>query len=316
MVMASDVSFSWHPRRQARRTVLSAFNLSVRQGEHVGILGPNGSGKSTALALLAGLQRPDSGQVQWQVEGRLLPPTSPIARSRFAVVFQHPSLDVQLSARENLSLAAQLRGLPARLASERSDLLLDAMGLTDRANDRVRDYSGGMRRRLDLARCLLSRPECLLLDEPTSGLDEQGFRHFWDSLSSLSPHTTIIVATHRPDEAMRCSRLLLMHEGRLAREGTPESLIAGLGDGVLVITAENPNEIAHAISSHLGLASTLRALPNGRAELHFDIPRGGSGPRLLVRAVELFPAGRLDTISLRRPTLADVFAQTTGATLD
>ncbi len=316
VVTASDVSFSWQPRRRHPQPVLTGFDLKVQWGEHLGLLGPNGSGKSTALSLLAGLQRPDRGQIHWHFGGAALPPTSPEVRARFAVVFQHPSLDLQLSARENLSLAAQLRGIPGKIAAPRIEQLLAAMSLTPRASDRVRDYSGGMRRRLDLARSLLSEPECLLLDEPTSGLDEHGFRRFWTDLRQMRPDATIIVATHRPDEAMLCSRLLLVHEGRIAREGTPESLIAELGEGVLVVTADDPTEVAHTLSSQLGLTCTTRPVTGGRTEIHCDIPRGELAPRLLVRAVELFPAGRLESISLRRPTLADVFAHITGSTLD
>jgi ABC-2 type transport system ATP-binding protein len=309
-IRARDVSFSWQSRRKARVKVLDRFDLSVQTAERVGLLGPNGSGKSTAIALLSGLQRPDSGEIAWHVDGRAEPPTSPRARADFSVVFQQPSLDLQLSAYENLSLAAEMRGLPRH--APRIPALLEAMNLTERRNDRVRDFSGGMRRRLDLARSLLPSPRALLLDEPTAGLDENGFRAFWRGLEShRTSGLTIIVATHRPDEAALCDRLLLMHEGRIARHGTPAELIAELGEGLLVLSAAAPEEVAHTLREQLGLPTRI----HGNHEIHSEIPPGEAGSRLLVRAIEAFPKGRIDTISLRRPTLADVFAKVTGASL-
>ena len=318
------VTFRWQPGKKSKGTpqppVLDGFSLSIRRGEHLGLLGPNGSGKSTALSLLAGLHLPESGSVTWRLAGTDVSPTSPRARSAFSVVFQSPSLDGQLTARDNLSLAAQMRGLdkastPAIPAI--IDELLAAFDLSARADDRVKTFSGGMKRRLDLARALIGRPTTLLLDEPTSGLDEHAFRAFWAALAKRrdADRLTIVTATHRPDEAALCDRLALVHRGRIVAEGSPANLIKQLGEDLILVRAERADEVAGIIAAKLGLVTRTAVGDGHLGDVTCEVPTGEDGARLLVRVVELFPKERLDTIALKRPTLADVFAKLTGATL-
>jgi len=319
-----DVTFRWLAPKKAKNApqppVLDGFSLTIRRGEHLGLLGPNGSGKSTALSLLAGLHLPESGRVTWRLGGIDISPTSPRARSAFSVVFQSPSLDGQLTARDNLSLAAQMRGLGKATSSPTSPLideLLAAFDLSARADDRVKTFSGGMKRRLDLARALIGRPTALLLDEPTSGLDEHAFRAFWAALNMRrdADRLTIVTATHRPDEAALCDRLALVHRGRIVAEGNPFDLIRQLGEDLIVVRAERSDEVAGVIAAKLGLLTRTSEGDGRLGDVTCEVPTGEDGARLLVRVVELFPKDRLDTIALKRPTLADVFAKLTGAAL-
>lgn len=308
-----NVVFRW--RGKDTRPVLDHLTFELREGELLGLLGPNGSGKSTSLSLLSGLHLPESGQVRWHLETGSHSPTSPTARSAFSVVFQSPSLDGQLTARDNLSLAAQMRGLDRATARQLTDELLTAFELTARADDRVKTFSGGMKRRLDLARALLVRPQALLLDEPTAGLDEHAFRAFWRALESRrqAGPLAIATATHRPDEAALCDRLLLVHRGKIVAEGRPTDLIASLGEDLIEIGTDHPEEVAAEVARVLQLTTRC---DGPERQVSCEVPRGEDAARLLVRIVELFPRGHLERISLKRPTLADVFAKITGERLD
>lgn len=300
-----DVAFEW----KKGVGVLDRLSLAVAPGERLALLGPNGSGKSTALSLAAGLYRPSSGTIRWRFHG-----TGPLdprdARGRFGVVFQHPSLDQQLSARDNLVLAGHCAGLPRALVDARVSDLLAASGLAARADDRVKTFSGGMRRRLDLARALVPEPEALLLDEPTVGLDAEAFERFWQQVGALA-RVTVIVATHRPEEAARCDRLIMIDRGRAVYDGSPEATVRALGQDVLCLQADHAHEIAGTIQARLGLVARATAA----TETACEVPFGEDGGRLLVRVLELFPAGRVASIELRRPTLADAFVKLTGSRL-
>lgn len=305
----SDVAFAW----RKGQTVLDGLSLSVARGEHVALLGPNGSGKSTALALAAGLYRPERGTIRWTFDGQPLAPEDRRARARFGVVFQHPSLDLQLSARENLWLAGHIAGLPKDTIRARSAELLRAAALEDRAGDRVKTFSGGMRRRLDLARAMLPEPAALLLDEPTGGLDADAFARFWEHLGALRERSglTLIVATHQPEEAARCDRLVMIDRGRAVHDGTPEETVRALGQDLIAIRGERADEIAGTVAGRFGLVT--RVLSAGEAVC--EVPAGDDGARLLVTVVEHFPGGRIDAIELRRPTIADAFVKLTGSRL-
>jgi len=304
-----DVAFAW----KKGRGVLKGLSIDLHRGEHLALLGPNGSGKSTALSLCAGLYRPDAGSISWRFDGQRLAPDSAKARARFGVVFQHPALDQQLSGRDNLILAGHIAGLPRPQISARVTELLEVSALTGRADERVKTYSGGMRRRLDLARAILSEPDALLLDEPTVGLDAEAFERFWQHLRALRQSTglTLIVATHRPEEAARCDRLVMIDQGRAVHDGTPEATVRAIGQDLLALRAERPDEIASTVQARLGLVARV----TGVAEATCEVPLGEDGARLLVQVVELFAGGRLDAIELRRPTLGDAFLKLTGSHL-
>jgi ABC-type nitrate/sulfonate/bicarbonate transport system ATPase subunit len=181
--------------------VLDGLGFSVRHGEVFGLLGPNGCGKSTTLRVLTGLLMPDAGEIL--LDCRVIPPGGRALRNRVGVVFQTPSLDPRLSARESLQLSAQLQRVPRAAVSTRVAQALELAQLSDRRHERVMELSGGMKRRLELARALLHEPALLIMDEPTSGLDEVSFRRTWEHLTELRRQrgVTVLLTTHRPEEA-------------------------------------------------------------------------------------------------------------------
>ncbi len=306
-----DLSFAW-----AKRPVLDGVTLSVARGEHVALLGPNGSGKSTLLALAADLAGPpDGGHITWHFPG--LSPAAPgsiPARARIGVVFQAPSLDGALSSRENLMLAAEMAGLRRADARARVAALLDFAEVADRADERVRTLSGGMRRRVDLARALVSEPEVLLLDEPTSGLDHPSFVRFWERIAAVrvARGLTLICATHRPDEAEKSDRLVMIARGRVVHADTPEATIRALGRDVLAVTLADPSAAAASLSAALSVVTRVVDARN----LLVEVPPDRDGANLLARVVEHLPPGACEAISLRRPNLGDAFLARAGATLE
>jgi ABC-2 type transport system ATP-binding protein len=289
------------------RVALDGVSFEIRAGEVFGFLGPNGAGKSTLFSILAGLQPPSSGRLL--LDGEPLDPRTRALRARMGVVFQEPSLDAKLSAEENLRLGAALFCVPPAEARARTAALLEAAGLADRARDRAGKLSGGMRRRLEIARALVHRPEVLLLDEPTTGLDALSFRRTWEALRALRgpAGTTVVLTTHRPDEAAHCDRLAILSHGRIVAVETPESLLSRVAGDVVVVEAEEAGPLAAEIATRFGVAA--RAVGDAVA-----IERE-RGHELVPRLVEAFPAGRFRSVSVRRPSLADAFLHATGEDL-
>jgi ABC-2 type transport system ATP-binding protein len=289
------------------RVALEGLDLEVRAGEIVGLLGPNGAGKSTTFQLLAGLLRPDSGSVHFQ--GTPLALSDPRLRRQLGIIFQRSSLDDLLTARENLALGGRLYGLGGAQLRERVDAMLGLIGLADRAHERVGTWSGGMRRRLELARALVHRPRVLLMDEPTQGLDEASFRTFWEHLKVLRARDglTVLCTTHRADEAEGCDKLAVLDAGRLVALDTPQALARRVGGDILTLEASEPELLAAELRARLNLDAKV---VEGRVHVEHE-----EGHVLVPRVVEAFPAGRLKSVSLRKPTLADVFLQLTGKAL-
>ena len=300
---ARGIAFAWGARR-----VLEDLSFEVRPGEIFGFLGPNGAGKSTLFSILTGLLPPAAGELR--LDGRKVAFGARELRARMGVVFQEPSLDAKLTARENLLLGAALFALPRAVARERADRLLAAAGLSDRTRDLAGRLSGGMRRRLELARALVHRPSLLVLDEPTTGLDAAAFRRAWEALLALRQDDglTLLLTTHRPEEAERCDRLAVLDRGRIVACEAPEALRARVRGDVVVVEAEEPGPLAVEISSRLGLAARA-----GPSAVTIERERGHE---LVPRLVEAFPAGRFRSVSVRRPTLADAFLDVTGQALE
>lgn len=294
-------------RRFGDRVALNALSFQVSQGEIFGLLGPNGAGKSTAFQILACILRPDAGNVF--LEGRRLELDDAGLRTRMGVVFQRGSLDDQLTARENLMLGARLYDVPRSEARRRVDAMFDLIELADRAKERVAGWSGGMKRRLELARALVHRPQILLMDEPTQGLDESSFRRFWAHVKALreSEGLTVLLTTHRPEEAEQCDRLAILDTGKLIASDTPRALAARMGGDVITLEAEDPDAVAETLGSELGLSAVI---VEGRVQIERR-----EGHALVPRLVEAFPPRTLLSISLRKPTLADVFLKLTGHSL-
>jgi ABC-2 type transport system ATP-binding protein len=303
-VMTPRLRVSGLTRRFGARVALDDLAFEVAPGEVFGLLGPNGAGKTTAFRLLSGVLPPDAGTIA--LDGRVLSPASPAYRARLGVVFQEPSLDLKLTGRENLRLGAALYGLPRAVASARIDEALRVMDLGARADEATAKYSGGMRRRIEIARVLLHDPDLLLLDEPGRGVDPEALRRIWDELSArkASRGTSLVVTTHQPEEAERCDRIALLDGGRVTATGTPDELRARVAGDVVRVRGDRPEELAETIRARLGLQGVVLD-----GDVVLEAPRGHE---VVPRVVELFPAGRLASVATSRPTLADVFAKLTG----
>ena len=290
--------------RYGTRTALDGVGFEVAPGELFGLLGPNGAGKTTAFRVLAGLLRPAAGTLA--LDGRVVDGADGGYRSHLGVVFQDPSLDLKLTGRENLRLGAALYGLPRSLANRRIEESLQLMALGDRADEAASGYSGGMRRRIEIARVLLHQPSLLLLDEPGRGVDPEALRRIWDEIVALAGTrgTSVIVTSHQPEEAERCARIAILDAGRLVAVGTPDELRSRVAGDIVRVRGDQPDEILATVTARLGFAGRVI-----EGDVVFETPRGHE---TVPRVAELFPAGRLASIATSRPTLADVFAKLTG----
>jgi ABC-2 type transport system ATP-binding protein len=271
-------------KRYGAVTAVDGLSLAVRRGEILGLLGPNGAGKTTTVGLVSGLLEPDGGRVL--VAGR--PPSSPESRRRLGVAPQALALYDALTGRENLEFFASLHGLAGAARDERVRSALDFVGLAERAGDRAATYSGGMKRRLNLAAALVHDPEIVVLDEPTVGVDPQSRNAIFDNVEQLNREgMTVIYTTHYMEEAERlCDRVAIVDRGRLLALDTVDGLLAGHGAGsVLVVRTEED------VESRLETADPVGEL----ARLH--------------------ATGRVRAFRLERPRLEDVFLHLTGRRL-
>lgn len=297
---------------------LQNVDLRVERGEVVGLLGPNGSGKSTLFRVLATLLPPTNGTAG--IFGADVATDRNGVRRRLAVLFQQPALDRELTSRENLACHGRLYGLQRRTIAERTATLLTQVGLLDRADEPIRRFSGGMRRRVEIAKCLLCEPPLLLMDEPTVGLDPTARREVWDLLARLRAgrDMTVLVATHLLDEATRCDRLILLDRGHVVAQGTPEGLVESLGFELAILVPRDPADLEalrQGVAEQIALEpGALR--PAGPPQAHLAIRTEDAHElveQLLRQREELPP---LQEISMRRPTLEDVFEYYTGRSLD
>jgi ABC-2 type transport system ATP-binding protein len=288
--------------RYGDRIALAGVDLTVAPGERVALLGPNGAGKSTLLSVLATLH-PLAGGIA-RVTGIDVAADPAAARRRLGVVFQGPSLDRKLTVEENLRLLGRLYGLSGERLRGRVTESLAAVGLAERRRDRVLTLSGGLARRLELARALLARPDVLLLDEPTGGLDPAARAEFWAALAAASEQgTAVLFATHQGEEADRAHRVLVFDQGRIVAEGDPDTLKAAVGGDVIVLECDDAPALADALRAAFGGAVAAVG-----SEVHVERERAHE---LVPRLVESVP-GRIRSLMLRRPTLEDVFVHFTG----
>jgi ABC-2 type transport system ATP-binding protein len=294
--------------RRGGREVLRGVSLEVFPGEILGLLGPNGAGKSTLFGILAGLLRPDAGE--FLLDGAPIAPGARALRARAGIVFQEPGLDGKLDAEENLRLAAALHCVPRAVARVRVARLLSQAGLADRAREPVERLSGGMRRRLELARALVHAPALLVMDEPTTGLDAAAFEAFWERVAALrrEADAAVVLTTHRPDEAERCDRLAVLAGGAIVACDTPDALRSRVAGDVIVVDGDDREALARDLGSRFGLAARVRA--DG---VHVEREQGHA---LVPRIVEAFPPGRIRSVSVRRPTVGDAYLAITGAALE
>lgn len=294
--------------RYGKATALAGVSFAVPQGAIFGLLGPNGSGKTTLFRILATLLAPDSGHAR--VFGADVAEEPLEVRRRMGVVFQSQSLDRRLSVAENLAHQGHLYGLRGALLAERIGEALGKVGLGDRGGDRVETLSGGLRRRADLAKCLLHRPRLLLLDEPSTGVDPGVRLAFWRCLEELrrSEGVTVLLTTHLLEEADRCDRLAILDRGRLVREGAPAELKAEIGGTVVRVSAADPAEVAAALETEFEVRD---AQVDGR-EVRFEHPDGGRWAYRLAGRFE----DRIDSVTVSKPSLEDVFLHHAGRRFD
>lgn len=293
--------------RYGDRLALDHLSFEVMRGEVFGFLGPNGAGKSTAFHLLTGLLPLREGRII--LNGKPVHPDEWSYRAKLGVVFQKPSVDIQLTARENLEFGAALYGIRGEQAGKRIAEVLEFMDLTGRAGGKVAEFSGGMRRRLEVARVLLHNPAVLVMDEPAQGLDQATLRRLWERIRRLCETTglTVLLTTHHPEEAEYCDRLLVLDSGRCVAVETPAALKKQVSDDLIVIDGDGLEAAQAEIEAALSLKG--RVSPEG---LLIECP---DAHKMVPRVVEAFPRGRFRSVGIRTPTLADVFARLTGHSL-
>ena len=289
--------------RYDNRAALNGVSFDVQPAELFGLLGPNGSGKTTLFRILSTLMVPVAGQAIILGHDAAKDPSQ--LRREIGVVFQAQSIDLKLTATENLHHQGHLYGLYGLGLKRRVQEILQRVGLLDRAKDKAETFSGGMQRRLELAKGLLHGPRVLLLDEPTTGLDPGARRDLWQYLRILrdQEQVTVLVTTHLMEEAERCDRLAILNEGKVVALGTPTELKREIGGDVIVLETKDASSLA------------------GKIRTQFDVParvvgeqiriEKDHGHRFVTDLVEAFP-GEIDAVSIAKPSLEDVFIRRTG----
>ena len=292
-----------------RLTAVDHLSLRIEQGEIFGLLGPNGSGKTTTINMISGLSEPTSGTVT--VMGYNVHLAATAIRKLLGSVPQETALYEEISAQNNLSFHADVFGIPRSQKRARIDAVLDLVSLTARRNDRVRTFSGGMKRRLALARALLHDPQLIYLDEPTLGVDIQARRAIWDYILALKAQgkTTLITTNYLEEAQALCDRLAIIDHGRLVAVDTPEHLKQQYGGSVIEVETAAPSAVVER----------LRALP-GVKEVEQDGVRLKITPResgvLVPQIISLLSQeGEIRDIAVREPNLDEVFLRLTGKAL-
>lgn len=289
--------------RYGGRVALHDVSFDVSRGEVFGLLGPNGGGKTTLLTILSTLRVPSDGVAR--IAGHDVVREPHAVRRRIGVVFQHPGLDLVLTPRENLRHQGHLYGLRGELLRRRIESGLTRLGVRDRADDPVGALSGGLRRRVEVAKGLLHGPDVVLLDEPTTGFDPGGRRDLWSYLRALADEegAAVIVATHLMDEAERCDRIAILDRGHVVALDAPDALKREIRGEVIALEAGDAERLASAVEERFGVEAIVV-----EGTVRIERPDGaGFVPRL----AEAFP-GLIDSITVGKPTLEDVFVHRTG----
>jgi ABC-2 type transport system ATP-binding protein len=285
-----------------RIKAVRGIDLQIEKGEIFGLLGPNGAGKTTTIGMLCTIIRPTSGSAF--IAGYDITNNPAQVRRNVGIVFQDPTLDTVLTGHENLELHARLYGIPALLREKRIKEMLELVDLADRSNDLTRTYSGGMRRRLELARGLLHQPAALFLDEPTLGLDPQTRARIWDYIKKMAQkeQTTVVLTTHYMEEAERvCDRVGIIDHGRIIALDNPDYLKESMGGDLVLIRAKEPPVTKIEALSYVKKVTTgMGTIEITMKDAHLHLPELLS----IINAVEC--------VEVRVPTLSDVFIRLTG----
>jgi ABC-2 type transport system ATP-binding protein len=298
-------------KKYGKLVAIDNVDFSVSPGEIFGLLGPNGAGKTTTVSMLCTIIKPTSGRAI--VNGYDVAKHPNLVRRSIGIVFQDPTVDDRLTGRENLQIHANLYGVPKNEQKTQIEEVLHLVELTDRANDLVRTYSGGMRRRLEIARGLIHYPKVLFLDEPTVGLDPQSREHIWSYLKKLIKYNdlTIVLSTHYLEEADQfCSRVAIFDNGKIVAMDTPHHLKEELGGDTIVIRTRN-NDFFYNLVKASGLAKSIVKVDK---DLKMTVENAHT---VLPRITDLATAHGIyvESVSLQEPRLDEVFLHFTGKEL-
>ena len=302
MIQVQDLT-----HRYGARVALRNVTFEVMKGEVFGLLGPNGGGKSTLFRILSTMMVPTEGRAVIAGDDVVRNPAA--VRRHVGVVFQTQSLDKALTVEENLRAQGHLHGLSGPELGDRMARAMERLGLADRSKDLVETLSGGLRRRVEIAKALLHRPQVLLMDEASTGLDPAARRDLTRHIEELRDRegVTILLTTHVLEEADRCDRLALLHEGSIVALGSPAELRSRIGGDVVVLESDDAATLASGIESRFGLKT---AAMDGRVRVEI-----ANGHRFIAEVVEAFP-GAIQSVGLHKPTLEDVFVRETGASIE
>ncbi len=302
----SAISIFAVTHRYGDRVALDDLSFSVKPGEIFGLLGPNGGGKTTLFKLLSTLMPVQAGELS--VAGFNVRSHPDDVRRSIGVTFQSPSVDVKLTVRENIVYQGRLYGLSGALLRDRVAAQMERFQIADRAHDIVQTLSGGLKRRVEIAKSLLHNPQVLLLDEPSTGLDPGARFDLWRALQSLRAEAgvTVLVTTHLMEEAEKCDRLAILDRGKLAALGTPDELRSTIGGDCITIQAYD-TERAAKLHEQIGLR--LHLTPQlFETQLRIEAPEGAK----LVHTLTSEFSPEIRSITLGKPTLEDVFIRATG----
>lgn len=294
-------------------TAVDGVSFKIGHKEIFGFLGPNGAGKTTTISMLCTLLKPTSGSAT--LNGFDIVTQQDAVRQSIGIVFQDPTLDDQLTARENLQFHAMLYNVPAPDRESRSRRVLDMVGLTGRAGDRVETFSGGMKRRLEIARGLMHYPHVLFLDEPTLGLDPQTRSAIWEHVHELRAEydITVFLTTHYMDEAENCDRIAIIDDGKISALDTPGDLKHKVGGDIITLRSSDARTTVEEIREKFGFDAAVMPAPadtSGPAgdRVYLEVPSGRTTlPRLFKELTT-----EILSVTVREPTLDDVFLQLTG----
>jgi ABC-2 type transport system ATP-binding protein len=293
--------------RYGDRTALAQVSFEVEKGEIFGLLGPNGGGKSTLFRILSTMMVPTEGRAT--IAGHDVERDPGGVRRAVGVVFQTQSLDKALTVEENLRAQGHLHGLSGAALRSRMEYAMKSLGLLDRRKDIVDTLSGGLRRRVEIAKALLHQPQVLLMDEASTGLDPAARRDLSRHVEDLRERegVTILLTTHILEEADRCHRLVLLHQGHIVAQGSPSELRSRIGGDVVVLEAADTAALAEGIERRFGFKPKVMD-----GQVRVELP---NGHRFIAEVVEAFP-GAINSVGLHKPTLEDVFVRETGAAIE
>lgn len=292
-------------------TAVNDVSFAVKQGEIFGFLGPNGAGKTTTIKMLTTLLRPTNGSAT--IAGADIKKDRDAVRQAIGVVFQEPALDTELTGKENLDYHARMYGITKKHRSQRINEVLDLVDLTDKKDELVKNYSGGMKRRLEIARGLMHSPKVLFLDEPTLGLDAQTRRAIWDYVKKMNQEkkTTIFLTTHYMDEAdFLCDRVAIIDHGSILVTDTINKLKTMVGNDIVTLTVTNQNEFI----SYLKEKNWIKNIETHDSHITLGVEKGEEKIPFIVELAQSKNI-QVKSISVRKPTLDDAFLHYTGRSM-